>query len=139
MTSRVTDIIKYRLNPSLASRQISSRRGRFIASGLGENCGPARNRWKLNALVPVNTLCPVDVYYNAVNFRLFPLLRIPWPSNTSRSEFHLFNFAIGFFNSYLKRRGHKSIQFERNPNGFGGFLIWGNSFDRSCFQWDQMF
>lgn len=40
----------------------------------------------------------------------------------SRWQFHLF-VAIGFFNSYLKRRGHaKSIQFERNPDGFGRIL-----------------
>lgn len=45
----IRNLYVHRLNPSLASRQISSRRGRFIASGLGENCGPARNRWKLNA------------------------------------------------------------------------------------------
>lgn len=138
MTSRVTDIIKYRLNPSLASRQISSRRGRFIASGLGENCGPARieivgNWTRSSPWIRFAQLTSTTMPSTSASSPFFEHLGL------SRWQFHLFNFAIGFFNSYLKRRGHKSIQFERNPNGFGGFLIWGNSFDRSCFQWDQMF
>lgn len=126
----------HRLNPSLAPRQISSRRGRFIASGLGENCGPARNRWKLNAceypllswrtMPPSKLLSPLST--NTLAFLL--LLGI---SELYR-EFHLvsstFRWFFFFFNFHL-REGREEGTREICSIWIQMDLIWGIlSFDR---------